>query len=244
MKLLIIGDVHTKFEKAERICQKFEKDYKIIFVGDYFDQFNDTPLLNFETAEWLQHSLHQPNRIHLRGNHDECYDPRVNTFCSGFSVSKKKKINEVLTIEDWDKLKYFHFENDWWFSHAGLTMEWFADPSFNLIEESYIEKIINDSIIKQQIGNYDNCIWASDYDRGGNYRIGGILWCDWSNLDNIPYIKQVVGHTPVMHINVIEHKTISSINVNVDCSSSGVYHSECLEIDENSHYSIINTSTI
>jgi metallophosphoesterase superfamily enzyme len=127
MNILVIPDIHTHHEKAERICQKY-KDHKIVFIGDYFDQFNDSVEDNMFTAEWLKESLGKQNRIHLRGNHDEHYDPRVSSICSGYSNQKKAGINKVLSIEDWDKLKYFHFENKWLFSHAGVNQYWFGNP--------------------------------------------------------------------------------------------------------------------
>lgn len=244
MKTLIISDVHTHYAKAERICQKFKDTHKFIFLGDYFDQFNDTPEINLSTAEWLKHSLEDSNRIHLRGNHDEHYDPRVNLFCSGFSIEKKNAINSLLTIEDWDKLKYFHFENDWWFSHAGLTNYWFSEPMTGDIVESYVQKVIDNAIVKQRMGKPVNAIWAADAYRGGSEAVGSLLWADWRGLLLIEGVKQVVGHTPLRNIEMIFDMKYESTNINVDNSGSGVYHSECLEINESGHPNIINTSYI
>lgn len=242
MKLLVIGDIHTHYEKAERIIKKFN-DYKIIFVGDYFDQFNDTVVDNECTAEWLKSSLENPNRIHLKGNHDEHYDPRVNIFCSGYTGDKKKAINNVLSIEDWNKLKYFHFENNWWFSHAGITNHWFSHPLKNTIDFNSVEKVIDDAITRQRIGDVHNAIWASDNFRGGPHPKGGILWCDWRNLDLIPNFNQVVGHTPVHKIISIHDEVIRSRIINVDCSAI-TYMGEVLEIDEKGSVKVIDTSYV
>ena len=40
MKLLVIGDIHNRWQKAEKICEKFP-NHKKIFIGDYFDDFGD-----------------------------------------------------------------------------------------------------------------------------------------------------------------------------------------------------------
>jgi hypothetical protein len=242
MKLLVIGDIHTKEEKAERICQKY-KDHKIIFMADYFDDFGDTPEKNASTAAWLKESLKNPNRVHLKGNHDEIYDPRVGFMCSGFSSAKKAAINEVLTLEDWDKLKYFHHENNWWFSHAGLTKYWFAHPMGEPITEDRVQKIIDYSIIKQRMDNGDNAIWSPDEARGGSSPVGGILWCDWNRLDLIPDFRQVVGHTPCKRIIKIKDEIMKSEIINVDCSLD-THLWQVLEIDENGNTDVINTSYV
>jgi hypothetical protein len=242
MNLLIIGDVHLHYEKAERICRKF-KDHKIIFVGDYFDQFDDSPEENEWCAEWLKESLNKPNRIHLIGNHDEQYDPRVNVFCSGYSVYKKDKINKVLTIKDWDALKYFHFERNWWISHAGICKNWFMSPIETTITQDSVKKVIDHAIILQRSNQPDNAIWAADYLRGGNNKYGSILWADWRTLQHIPNINQIVGHTPRHDIELKEDTKLNSIHINVDCSAITKL-SQVLVIDEDGKPSIVNSSFI
>jgi hypothetical protein len=243
MNLLIIGDIHTKHEKAERICQYYP-DHRIIFIGDYFDQFFDSPECNADTALWLKQSLKNPNRVHLRGNHDECYDPRVGVYCSGFSVEKKKAINEILSIDDWDCLKYFHYEYDWWFSHAGLTMDWHVHPMLEGPTTGTVQHIINDAITQQRSNSINNAIWASSYARGGSNKVGGILWEDWRDLKLISGVKQVVGHTPLDCITVIEDKDLKSININVDSSAYMVYHTEVLEIHPDGSFNVLDTAGI
>lgn len=242
-RLIVIGDIHTHYSKVERIISKFYKTHKFIFVGDYFDQFGDTPELNASTAFWLKTQMEErPDWVYLKGNHDEIYDPRTSCKCSGFSSQKKIAINEVLTIDDWDKLKYFHYENGWWFSHAGITKYWFTHPIKEGICIENMQRIIDDAVISQRIGKYDNAIWASSYSRGGNHLVGSILWEDWRDLQLISNLKQVVGHTPLKKIEVISDNK-NSIKINVD-NSALIYHSEVLEIDEKGDYNILNTSYI
>lgn len=244
-KLLVIGDIHTHFEKVERIISKYEKTHKFIFMGDYFDQFGDTPELNASTASWLKRQMEErPDWVYLRGNHDEIYDPRTSCMCSGFSSQKKTAINEVLSLEDWDKLEYFHYENGYWFSHAGLSKYWFVHPMGSELAVESVQSIITESVIKQRscLGTA-NAIWAASTRRGGEHVVGSILWQDWRDLEMIPEVKQIVGHTPIKNIQAISDNITNSVIVNVD-NSAVTYHGEVLEIDEKGNREILNTSYV
>ena len=244
-KLLIIPDIHTKFEKAQRIINKYQNSHKFIFMGDYFDQFGDTPEINAATAQWLKDLMvEHTDWIYLKGNHDEIYDPRTQCMCSGFSSQKKIAINEVLKIEDWDKLKYFHVENKWWFSHAGITKHWFAHPMKEGITAENVQRIIDNAITSQRVGESSNAIWASSYARGGNHVVGGIVWQDWRDLELIHNLKQVVGHSPLKKIQIISDNIINAAIACVDNSAAGVYMSELLEINEYGITNIIPTDYI
>jgi len=243
-KLLIIGDIHTHYSKVERIISKYQKTHKFIFMGDYFDQFGDTPEINASTAHWLKTQMQErPDWVYLVGNHDEMYKPYTSCMCSGFSTQKKTAINEVMTIEDWDKLKYFHHENGWWFSHAGITKHWFAHPMKEGITIENVQRSIDNAIKMQHAGQGDNAIWASSFARGGMHVVGGIVWQDWRDLELIPSFKQVVGHSPLKKIQAISDNVINSTIINVD-NSAITYHGEVLEIDEKGNFKTIDTSYI
>ena len=61
IKTIIIPDIHNDYHTAEKIIKKENPD-KIIFLGDYFDDFYDTIK---DVTKWLVKSLQQKNRIHL-----------------------------------------------------------------------------------------------------------------------------------------------------------------------------------
>jgi hypothetical protein len=244
IKLMIVGDIHTHYSKVERIIKKYEKTHKFIFMGDYFDQFGDTPELNASTAHWLKTQMEErPDWVYLKGNHDEIYDPRTSCMCSGFSSQKKTAINEVMKVEDWDKLKYFHHENKWWFSHAGFTKYWFSHPMKEGITLENVQRTIQHAITSQRVGEGSNAIWASSHARGGDHAVGGIVWQDWRDLELIPNFKQVVGHTPLKRIQAISDNMMNSTIINVD-NSAVTYHGEVLEIDESGNHKTIDTSYI
>ena len=242
-QLLVMPDVHTKYEKAQRIIDKYKKSHKFIWVGDYFDQFGDTPELNAATAQWLKTTMNEhPDSVYLFGNHDVIYNPNYSCMCSGFSTQKKQAINEVMTIDDWNKLKFFHFENGHWFSHAGITKYWFQHPMKEGITVENVQRIIDDAIIKLKVDNHNNAIWASSRTRGGDHHVGGIVWEDHRDMELIHNMHQVYGHTPVSRIQTIRDNLINASITNIDSSRSGVYFSEVLEIDEDGNHNKIDTS--
>jgi len=241
-KILVLPDVHTHYEKAERICRKYP-DHKIVAIGDYFDDFKATPDDNGFTADWLVTSLGKDNRIHLYGNHDLCYHPQVNLFCSGYSTANKTSINNVMKIEHWDKLKFFHYENGWYFSHAGISSHWFGNPVSDKITPERIQNIVDHAFVKHKTDDPDNALWAADRFRGGRHTKGGLLWNDWRNMDLIMGMKQVVGHTPIPKIVAITDNVNNCSIINVD-NSAITYMSEVLEIDENGNPNILDTSHV
>jgi hypothetical protein len=243
-KILVIPDIHTHFSKAERIVNKYKDTHKFVFLGDYFDQFGDTPEINSSTAHWLKTTMNEhPDWVYLHGNHDVHYHSDYSVRCSGFSTAKKTAINEVMSIEDWNKLKYFHYENGHYFSHAGITKYWFQHPMKEKLCVENIQKIIDDAAYNLKIHNpQDNAIWAASDKRGGYSPVGSITWQDWRDLELIPEIRQVVGHTPILRIITISDDTTKSSITNVDTSASNVYMSELLEVDEKGKRTIINTS--
>jgi len=236
-KILVIGDIHNHWVKAEAIASKYD-DHTIVFVGDYFDDFGDTAIDADQTARWLKESLTKPNRIHLMGNHDINYsylnyrkDSRGNLqnlyHCSGYTLQKDDAINRVMTNEDWDKIKMYHYENGWFFTHAGLSHYWFEHPVLGTTPEVIIKKI-DEATELYKNREYTDILGAAGRCRGGSHKAGGILWHDhYRESNTIPGIKQVYGHTPnsttVGPLIDIDKTDDNSINVNVDCGLQEVF---------------------
>lgn len=238
MNLLIVGDIHNHTGRAEYICQKFP-DHKKIFIGDYFDDFGDTPAEAEKTALWLKQSLSKTDRVHLFGNHDFPYyvnasNNPLKIFCSGFSTSKLQLIERVMSSFEWSKLKYYHYENGWYFSHAGFTRHWWAEPLSGDISIKNIDYVLEEAETLLRSGQEPEALWAADYFRGGRFKKGGLLWNDWNNLEHIPNFWQVVGHTPQTKIIVKEDPVINSKKICVDCQLK-----EVLEIKEDGSFTKI-----
>jgi hypothetical protein len=247
-KIICIGDIHNRWVQAQTIIDKYNDTHKIILMGDYFDNFYDTAIDADQVARWLKKTLENPNIIALMGNHDINYDYRnvrdsgqiYN--CSGYSPAKDDAINRIMTNEDWDKIKIAHFENGFWFSHAGFHPFWFGNPVTGMTNES-IEKKLNKIYQDIQDRTFSNELCGAGRCRGGPHRVGGLLWRDqmqetycgeyWNDNSGI---KQVCGHTPMRKGIDVEETRNKGLCIDVDCGLKQV-----LEILEDGTYNIIDT---
>lgn len=231
--ILAIGDIHNKWALAQTLVDKYLPTHKIIFVGDYFDDFNDTPEEAEQTAHWLKSHLDNPNMIFLLGNHDINYHYKnirptptgidLIYSCAGYSVTKDAVINRVLSTDDWDKFKFAHKENGFWFSHAGFHPHWFANPVAGMTDYSITAALRKvDALFDARI--FDPSIGAAGRCRGGDHPVGGLLWRDharesysgkaWNDTSGI---KQILGHTPLKSGVDVETLPNGGACINVDC---------------------------
>jgi hypothetical protein len=120
MKILAIGDIHNgpNLRQIEAAISRQSPDLTI-FLGDYFDQWSDTPEDVRRVAEWLRESLQQSSRVHLWGNHDLPYALLGN--CPGWSQAKQEAVQAVMPPDSWKPLRLWHVFEPWVFSHAGLS---------------------------------------------------------------------------------------------------------------------------
>jgi len=180
MKILIIPDIHNKWFEVEEIIDK-EKPDKVVFLGDYFDDFNDGIEDAHQTAEWLKKSLTDPNRIHLIGNHDLAY--RNQSYpCAGFSEAKLWAIKN--TEVDLNKLKNYCYVGEWLCTHAGLSYEFY---------KAYATSGMNVNDLLETAEDFR--LYGCSPHRGGRDAFGGIVWCDYNEFVDIPDQKQIFGHT-------------------------------------------------
>lgn len=219
MTKLYIGDIHLRLNKVKRILEENESKYdQIIFLGDYFDSFvegMDGHCTSEEMAKWLKQNLNNSKYVFLIGNHDIAYRCNYHsTNMCGFTFDKNKRINNILSEEDWKKFKYFDIskvkDTYWVASHAGFNRKWW--PVYNPISklEEMQNAFIND--VRSQLKHP----WLHPgSDRGFFHQdIGGILWCDWKNISDIPNVRQIVGHTPSEFPRVTLHNFNIDTNLN------------------------------
>jgi len=185
MKIIIIPDIHNDFITAEQIIKK-ESPAKVIFLGDYFDQFDDTPIIAYQVAQWLKKSLKNPDRIHLIGNHDISYMTNGNHSCPGWDGTKQMFINKVGI--NWKLLYHYCWAGDWLCTHAGLSWEFikaYCPEAYPITD--YMDECIS--------GEKFNRLYDVSPYRGGRDAFSGILWCDYEEFIDIPNLKQIFGHT-------------------------------------------------
>jgi hypothetical protein len=250
-KILAIGDIHNRITQASVIIDKYIDTHKIVLCGDYWDNWNDTAIDADQTARWLKRTLEHKNIIVLMGNHDVNYhykNIKLGSagaeqlyYCSGYNPTKDDAINRIMTNEDWDKMQFAHYENGFWFSHAGFHPFWFSGPPHGMDNEvidiklKRIKQDFNDRVYSHELCGAGKC-------RGGMHRVGGLLWRDHirepytgSYWNDISGLKQVCGHTPVNTIDIEETRN-KGLCIDIDCGLEQV-----LEILEDGTYNIIDT---
>jgi len=218
MKTIIIPDIHNKVDFVEPaltspVLQPYDR---VLFLGDYFDDFYDTPIDVHNSATWLKQSIHKPNRIHLLGTHDIWYRFPHNPFimASGNTEEKLDAINRVLTIEDWKLLRPYHYEQDFLMTHAGVHGhligqyvlknkqtfgKYIVNNTIQLSTKEIINQIIKpatEEALKDIRNNISNNWFEAGFARWGMYKIGGITWLDWNKeFEPIENLNQIVGHS-------------------------------------------------
>ena len=246
MNIIAIGDIHNHWAEAEEIASLYDKTHTVVFTGDYFDDFGDTAQDAIQTAQWLKESLDKPNRIHLMGNHDINYSylnytkdslgSLQNIYnCSGYDMKKDDAINRVMTESHWDKIKFAHYGNGVWFTHAGIHPHWFEHPIKGMSNDVILDKLAKatDDYLNRK---WNETIGAVGRCRGGMQKVGGILWCDDFQEGHVSRgLRQVFGHTPTMNKITLWHEN-GGLNANIDCGLCQV-----LEIDETGDCSAIDT---
>lgn len=260
MKYLIIPDVHNRCEIVEKIIKSVKPD-KTIFLGDYFDDFYDNVDIIRDVANWFRHSVNQKNRMHLCGNHDLHYWFKDNDSvrCSGYDLHKSIAINDIVTKNDWEKLKFFHIlDNKWLLSHAGAHPSWLQIDEYNTDGTgvyslgSIKKQLKNDSVhaIKKFYSNAGHWFSAAGFSRSYSQLYGGLTWCDWrQEFLPIRGVHQLVGHTPCRTLywialgeNDVEHKTIPLEDLSSPILTDKTSYNLCLDTHPGSQYYAIYES--
>ncbi len=234
VKTLIISDLHLNWRMADKII-KHESPDKIVFLGDYFDDFYDTPHDNLTMANWLKNSLDQPNRVHIMGNHDIHYAIANKSYkCSGYHSEKDFLINSVIKLDDWKKMPLFVWIDNWLCSHAGVHLNLFKLNKGKEDFKTWLENECYAALKIAFIGGPPEPILQAGYSRGGGSPVGGIIWCDQREFRSIPGVNQIFGHTPLE-----KPRWMNSGISNMDKYSQNL----CLDVSHSQYYAIHNSDT-
>jgi hypothetical protein len=198
-KIVVIPDIHeaNNLARVEAAITR-EKPDLTVFLGDFFDQWDDTPRDAGRTAEWLAHSVKQPNRIHLFGNHDLPYAyPGCPAFkCPGWTPQKYEATRGYLSETAWASLPLAHWEGDLLFTHAGWSKNAVRVESESPKNpKAFLDSQISEAWAKVPSGGH-HWIFLPGRGRGGPNSCGGLTWCDLHEFSTIPGINQIFGHTP------------------------------------------------
>lgn len=194
MKLLVISDIHGRkiwedIITDNNLWKNNRQDYKIIFLGDYFDSFNISgidQISNFKKI--LNFKKNNSDKvILLLGNHDYHYLKGVNEHYSGYQSYLSFDIEELL-MDNLNLFQICYIENKFLFSHAGISKSWLQFRDIKL-EDININLQHNYKIFGFSPGKY-----FSSY---GDEIEQGPLWIRPNSLrrNYLENYIHVVGHT-------------------------------------------------
>ena len=192
MRTLVIPDIHNDIDRADAIIAQETFD-RVVFLGDYFDDFGDTPMDSEDVAAWLKHQLMEPNRVCLLGNHDAAYAFKDRRFrCSGWTPQKQQAIDVIMKPKDWKKLHpACPVDDTYLLTHAGIHPHWLQNKETTR-DEVYDFILLRDYFVFEN--GFDD-LFGAGYSRGGSLPYGGITWLDYGEFEDSPTFKQVFGHT-------------------------------------------------
>lgn len=214
MKRLIVPDIHNRTAAADRILAIEHAD-EVYFLGDYLDDFHDTPAHAKSTAEWMRRQIEAGHRL-LWGNHDlpYAYLPEIHG-CPGYTPAKAHAVRAVLGREHWERLRLWYVLPDeprpWILSHAGIEQAWLpvgVDPV------SFLPELEAEALERLHQGASHPLFFYCSPARGGHDPYSGPLWMDWGDFRPIGGLNQIVGHTPMR--NPDQYSREDSINWCID----------------------------
>lgn len=201
-KILVCGDLHAKYHIFEYVKSLAYKYDKVIFLGDYVDDWNTPPeasynLLN-SLIEWKKS---EPDRVVLLwGNHDLSeYMPEIFR-CAGFNQRTSDLVREVFRKNE----HLFQIAYNWnrvLFTHAGLTDSFAKQLEIDDFQNGWSNIVANELNTLLDTEEKRNMLAQVGQARGGA-SIPSVIWADKAELEEDPSSDfiQVVGHTPVEEI--------------------------------------------
>lgn len=198
-KTLIISDLHLQgsyiLKDVDKIIDK-EKITRVIMMGDYFDQWNQTAhdALFISESEflmaWAEKHRNKREVICLLGNHDI---PYITGNLRHYSNNNEDTIKKLKACLFQIQAQVCVEADGYIISHAGFVGEhkpegWHQKPIENT----------NDCILK--LDDIETHVGPL---RGGYHRYGSMVWADLHELINHynkDYPKQIVSHSPVQHV--------------------------------------------
>jgi predicted MPP superfamily phosphohydrolase len=131
MRVLAIGDIHTKLWIVDKVRQLTDDYDQIVFVGDYADDWNASPLESINTWKELRSLSHSEPKVKLvTGNHDYIYVHKTPTKQSGYNQLTQFLLDTNKGLKEWlQKLPLTLKIDGVTYSHAGITDTWVGDPS-------------------------------------------------------------------------------------------------------------------
>ncbi|MCE5348177.1 MAG: metallophosphoesterase [Bacteroidales bacterium] len=201
MKTVSIGDTHG-MAVVDAVLKMINKYDKFIFAGDYVDAFDvDNTTMKKNLLDIIELKKKYPEKIILLwGNHDIHYLLGNKYYCSGYRPEMKHDFNEIFNSNE--NLFQLAFQSeDWLWTHAGISTGWF-ESRFKPFAGGHNNTLSISELLNLAFDNRYPALFDVGYERGGDRKFGGPLWCDITELgyDPLKGFNQIVGHNPQEHI--------------------------------------------
>ena len=181
IKTAVVGDLHGRYEFAEKILANYDN---VVFVGDYVDSFDRSLVYQVRTLEVVLEAHKSGHAIALVGNHEMSYIGSPSDVCSGWSVGASVLFREF--YQDLRDLPYYTWVDGILISHAGVSDNLLVGGRYG--SEGRVMTL--DYYLKR--GKFTSVGIA----RGGSAHCGGLLWCDWfKEFYSLADTRQIMGHS-------------------------------------------------
>lgn len=205
MNILVIPDVHLRKFWRQCVFDNINKVDKVVFLGDYFDPYNESDLEN-DPISMMQNIIdlkknESDKYILLIGNHDCHYIWDDYPKGSRYSVWSAKKYNNIF-CDNLDLFNIAFVQDNTIFTHAGITKAWrdMCFPELSILELG--KKLASEKLNENSVEF--GYLAAISFYRGGWSKAGSCEWADiHEHLDEehnpeiYDDIYQVFGHTQV-----------------------------------------------
>ncbi|HPT21127.1 MAG TPA: metallophosphoesterase [Bacteroidales bacterium] len=216
MKTVSIGDTHG-VAVADVVVKIIDRYDKLIFAGDYVDSFIvDNITMKKNLLGIIELKKRYPEKVILLwGNHDIHYLLGNKHYCSGYRPEMHYDFYDIFHSNE--HLFQLSFQiNDYIWTHAGVNAKWFDQRFGPFAEEhNYIHSV--SELLNLAFTERYEAIFDVGYRRGGNYEVGGPLWCDTTELRKYPFkeFNQIAGHNPVKEIEILETENKEIVLIDV-----------------------------
>ena len=196
MKTIAIGDIHGLPVWKDII--KAEGDFdRVVFVGDYVDSFYIPAEQQLQNLRGIVEFKKSSDKevILLIGNHDFHYLPGVTDYCSGYQPDVAHEYTKIYS-ENRSLFKVaFMDENNYLFSHAGVTEPWMKEVGLFPYNIPWIAPHLNELMLQTPQYFY---FYPGDRSGYGDHVKQSPIWVRPNALykSQLKDVTQIVGHTP------------------------------------------------
>lgn len=172
MRVLCVGDIHVKKWIIDRAMELSNNYDKVIFIGDYMDNWGASPSESIEILKYMKEVSLDPKVDCILGNHDYSYiEHSVSGQSGGWNPITYALVQspDNKELRDWlHSLSVLLTVDGVLYSHAGVTDSWSGDTS------------------PKSLWSNNSPIWVRPKEYGGKHTYKNVA--------------QVFGHTPIEKI--------------------------------------------